>query len=247
MPCNIKIGIVGDQNAATPAHVSIPLALAQAGLSPDLFVSWEWVPTHFIATSDDLVQYDAIWCASGSPYRSPAGALAAIRFARESGLPFLGTCGGFQHAVLEYARNVLGMADAAHAEDSPDAALHVITPLGCSLVGRTGDVFLTDGSLLAKAYGALTSHEAYHCNYVFNAEVEAALDGSDMHVTARDADGAVRAVELRSHPFFVATLFQPERALLQSHPCPLADALVQAAADRKLVANSPSDPPFRDR
>ena len=235
MPCKIKIGIVGDQNAATPAHVSIPLALAQAGLSPELFVSWQWVPTHFIKSADDLAPYDAIWCAPGSPYRSAEGALLAIRFARESGLPFLGTCGGFQHAVLEYARNVLGLVSAEHAESNPDAVFQAITPLGCSLVGKTGDVFFTDGSLLAKAYGAASSHEAYHCNYGFNPEVEAALAGSDMHVTARDAEGAVRAVELRSHPFFVGTLFQPERAHLYSRPCPLADALVRAAADRRMV------------
>jgi len=236
MLVNVKVGIVGDQNAATPAHVSIPLALAQAGLAPELFVSWEWVPTHFIASSDDVNKFDAIWCAPGSPYRSAEGALMAIQFARETGLPFLGTCGGFQHAVIEYVRNVLGLDGADHAESNPDAAFHAITPLGCSLVGQAGDVFFEEDSLLATAYGASSSREAYNCNYGFNPEVEAALNGSDMHVTGRDAAGAVRAVELRSHPFFVGTLFQPERALLLSHPCPIADALVRAAAACKLVA-----------
>ncbi|HLK16807.1 MAG TPA: gamma-glutamyl-gamma-aminobutyrate hydrolase family protein [Fimbriimonadaceae bacterium] len=230
MPLNLLIGIVGDQNAATPAHVSIPLALAQAGLEPELLVKWQWVPTHFIHSADDVAQYDAIWCAPGSPYRSAKGALTAIRHARESGTPFLGTCGGFQHAVLEYAQNVLGLAEAAHAESNPGAEFHAITPLGCSLVGQTGDVFFTEGSRIAAAYGARESHEAYHCNYGFNPAIEAALEESDMQVTARDAAGAVRAVELRSHPFFIGTLFQPERALLYSLPCPLAEGLVRAAA-----------------
>src|SRR5271166_978792 len=123
MARSVKIGIVGDQNAATPAHVSIPLALAQAGLSPDLFVTWQWVPTHFIKSADDVAGFDGLWCAPGSPYRCAEGALTAIRFARETGLPFLGTCGGFQHAVLEFACNVLGMA-AGHAESSPEAEFH---------------------------------------------------------------------------------------------------------------------------
>ncbi|MHB8635021.1 MAG: CTP synthase C-terminal region-related (seleno)protein [Fimbriimonadaceae bacterium] len=226
----ILVGIVGDQNAATPAHVSIPLALAQAGLASELFVSWQWVPTHFINSAADVAKYNAIWCAPGSPYRSAAGALTAIQHAREAKVPFLGTCGGFQHAVLEFARNVLKLAYADHAESNPNAEFHAITPLGCSLVGTSGDVYFTEGSRLAKAYGAQSAHEAYNCNYGLNPEVEAALEGSDMFVSARGADGAVRGVELFSHPFFVATLFQPERALLLSHACPLADALVWAAA-----------------
>src|SRR5579862_7562551 len=150
MPCNIRVSIVGDQNAATPAHVSIPLALAHAGLASELFVSWEWVPTHFITSSSDVAEYDAIWCAPGSPYRSATGALIAIRHARETGVPFLGTCGGFRHAVLEFARDVLGFENAEHAESAPDAAFLAITPLGCSLVGRSGDVFFTKGSRLAE-------------------------------------------------------------------------------------------------
>lgn len=228
MAQRIVVGIIGDQNAATPAHVSIPLALAQAGLDPSVLVSWEWVPTHFIKSPDDVSRFDALWCAPGSPYRSTEGALIAIRYAREEGVPFLGTCGGFQHAVLEFARSVLHL-EAAHAEEDPDAATPVITPLGCSLVGTTGDVQFVPGSRIATAYGTLRSHEAYHCNYGFNPELESAVEGTDMMIGARDSEGAVRSIELRSHPFFVGTLFQPERALLSSLPCPLANALIRAA------------------
>jgi len=65
--------------------------------------------------------FDGFWCVPASPYRDIDGALRAIRFAREQRRPFLGTCGGFQHAVLEYARNVLGWADAEHGELAPNA------------------------------------------------------------------------------------------------------------------------------
>src|SRR5204862_344720 len=81
-----------------------------------------------------LSPFDAIWCVPNSPYASMEGALCAIRFARESGRPFLGTCGGFQHTIIEYARNVLGFHEADHAESNPAAALPLISRLACFLL-----------------------------------------------------------------------------------------------------------------
>jgi CTP synthase (UTP-ammonia lyase) len=78
-----------------------------------------------------------VWVAPGSPYQSLAGVLAAIRCARENEVPLLGTCGGFQHVVIEYARSVLGIADATHAEYDPYASHLFISRLACSLVGKT--------------------------------------------------------------------------------------------------------------
>lgn len=72
----------------------------------------------------------------GSPYVSTAGSIAGIQWARENDVPLLGTCGGFQHVVIEFARNVLGIRDAEHAETSPDASELVVVPLACSLVGQ---------------------------------------------------------------------------------------------------------------
>jgi Glutamine amidotransferase class-I len=80
-----------------------------------------------------------------------AGALLAIRYAREHRVPFLGTCGGFQHAVLEYARDVLGWADAEHAETAPGASRAVISPLACALVEALGTIRLVPGTRIAPA------------------------------------------------------------------------------------------------
>src|SRR4029077_3316923 len=102
--------------------------------------------------------------------KSTDGALRAIRLARATGTPFLGTCGGFQHVILEYARNVLGWADAEHAELAPGAGRPVITPLACSLVEARDSVRFTPGSHVAEAYGALESTEGYHCRYGLNPE-----------------------------------------------------------------------------
>lgn len=159
-----------------------------------------------------------------------AGALTAIRFARENRRPFLGTCGGFQHAVVEFARNVLGWADADHAESNPGSARAVVAPLSCSLVGREGEVFIEPDSRLADAYGRATAIERYHCNYGLDGTYRKALEAAGLRVTATDAQRDVRAVELPDHPFFVATLFQPELSSPPGAPHPLAVALVRAAA-----------------
>jgi CTP synthase (UTP-ammonia lyase) len=165
-----------------------------------------------------------------SPYRSMAGALTAIRHAREAGVAFLGTCGGFQHAVVEYARDVLGWADAEHAETAPGAARAVISPLECSLVEASGRVRLFPGSRIAAAYGAEATTEQYHCRYGLSREFRAELLTGPLRAAADDATGEVRAVELDGHPFFVATLFQPERAALDGEAAPLVNAFVKACA-----------------
>lgn len=163
-----------------------------------------------------------------SPYRDADGALRAIRFAREQKRPFLGTCGGFQHAVIEYARNVLGWADAEHGELAPEARRAVITPLACSLVEATGSIRLAPYTRIAEAYPSLETEEGYRCSYGINPEFAQALLEGDLIPSGHDSAGDLRAVELLGHPFFVATLFQPERAALKGITPPLAVALLKA-------------------
>lgn len=92
------------------------------------------------------------------------GALKVIQHAREHDVPLLGTCGGYQHVVLEYARNVLGFADAIHAEYDPYASDLFITALSCSLVGQTMTVMLRDNTVAASLYPQSTTSEKYYCN-----------------------------------------------------------------------------------
>jgi len=168
----------------------------------------------------------------GSPYASIDGALRAIRFAREHGRPFLGTCGGFQHALIEYARNVLGLADADHAESSPEAEMPLIAPLSCALVGARGTIRFVPGSALAAIYGAPEAVEGYHCSYGLNPRYRSLLESSPLRISAVDEAGEVRGVELAGHPFFVATLFQPELSALAGTPHPLVRAFVAAAVQQ---------------
>jgi len=142
----IQIGLVGDYDESVPAHRAIPRALALAGQALGQALEAKWVGTDQISSLAPLEQFDGIWCVPASPYRSMDGALRAIRWAREYSRPFLGTCGGFQHAVVEYARSVLGWADAEHAETAPDAARPVIGLLACGLVETTDTIRFEQGS-----------------------------------------------------------------------------------------------------
>jgi CTP synthase (UTP-ammonia lyase) len=224
-----RIGLVGDYDAGVTAHQAIPRALTLAEEALGAPLAFRWLPTDSIDSDSVLAPYDALWCVPASPYRSMEGALRAIRFAREGGRPFLGTCGGFQHAVVEYARNVLGWADAEHAETAPDAARPVIVPLACSLVEVQDKVRLLPGTRIAAAYGAREAAEGYHCRYGLNEAFRETLTSGPLRIAAEDAAGDIRVLELQGHLFFVATLFQPERAALAERLPPLVAAFVQAA------------------
>lgn len=224
----LHIALIGDHDPQITAHRAIPIALELASRPAGHGVSFQWLATDLITDATPLADFDGIWCVPGSPYRNENGALHAIRFAREQRRPFLGTCGGFQHAVLEYARHVMGWTDAAHGETSPEAERALLTPLTCALVETIDSLQLVAGSLIAEAYGRQTVLEGYRCRFGVNPAFERDLLGNRLHAVARDSAGELRAVELRDHPFFVATLFQPERAALEDRVSPLVRAFVEA-------------------
>lgn len=239
MTSTIRIGLIGDYNAAVTAHQAIPRALDLAGAAVGASVHYEWVPTEEIGDVSRVSGFDALWCVPASPYRSMEGALRAIRFARERGRPFLGTCGGFQHAVIEYARNVLGWADADHAEIAPNALRPVITALACALVEKTESIRFHEGSIVAAAYGCMEATEGYHCSFGLNPALVSAMVSGPLRASAEGVAGEVRAVELDGHPFFVATLFQPERAALKGETPPLVTAFVRATLARRSGKSEP--------
>ena len=230
MGSTVMVGLVGDYDQAVPAHQAIPLALRYAADSLGIKLAFGWVPTTEINTTSRISSFSGIWCTPASPYRNTDGALLAIRHAREGHVPFLGTCGGFQHAVIEYAQNVLGWKDAAHAETTPDAQRAVISPLACSLVEAKGHVRFTPNSRISTAYLASDAVEGYRCRYGLNSAFQSALLAGPLCATAEDENGEVRGIELNGHPFFVATLFQPERGALACKPVPLAIAFLKACA-----------------
>ena len=227
----LHLALIGDYNPDVIAHQAIPVALQQAADALGLTVHFRWLETDTLSATSELQGFDGFWCVPASPYRDTDGALHAIRFAREQRRPFLGTCGGFQHAVLEYARNVLGWADAEHGELAPNAQRAVIAPLSCALVEASDTVRLAAYTRIADAYGTLEIHEGYRCRYGINPDFASALLEGALIPCGHDSAGDLRAVELLDHPFFVATLFQPERAALQGVTPPLAIALLKACQE----------------
>ena len=182
----LRIALVGDYNPNVIAHQAIPLAIDDAAAVLELTADYDWLATTELTSPEDLVGYDAIWLVPASPYKNPEAAFIAARYARENSIPFLGTCGGFQHALIEYARNVLGWSDAAHAETDTEGSM-VIAPLTCSLVEKTDAIELRSNTLIAKAYGKPEIEEGYHCNYgVSPAFAQALESGAEYLLVEQD-------------------------------------------------------------
>ncbi len=229
MTASIKIAIIGDFNANNATHTATNDGIQHAAQFLNVSIEAAWLPTD---ETHQLKHYQGLFCSPGSPYRSLEGALVGIRYAREQNIPFLGTCGGFQHLILEYARNVLGFADAAHAESDPYASRLFITPLSCSLVGKTMEVSLNPGSKAATACRSTQCLEAFYCNFGLNPEYEPSLERGGLAITGKDQKGEARVVELASHPFYLGTLFVPQARSSPEHPHPLIVEFCRAATLR---------------
>lgn len=227
-----RIGIVGDFQPHFDPHSAIVPAVehAQCADASSLPVALEWIATNVAEdmSSEDLANYHGWWIAPGSPYRSMAGALKVIRHAREHDVPLLGTCGGYQHVVLEYARNVLGFTDAAHAEYDPYSSDLFITAMSCFLVGQTMTVKVRESTTAARFYKQCTVAEKYYCNFGLNLDHLPALTAAGLVVSGTDQDGEPRVLELPHLRFFVATLFVPQTSSTPDKPHPLIIGLLRS-------------------
>jgi CTP synthase (UTP-ammonia lyase) len=132
--------------------------------------------------------------------------------------------------IVEIARNVLGIEDADHAETSPEARRLAITPLACSLVGQSHPVRLLPGSRAAALYGAAEVVEEFWCNYGLNPDYRDALERSGLRTTGVGAEGEVRIAEWAGHPFFMGTLFLPQKRSAPGRPHPLLAGFAAAVS-----------------
>lgn len=230
----VEICVLGEFDPHYEPHIATNSSIGAASKHLGAKVLPTWVSTAEIDLSE-LKRFDGIWVAPGSPYRSLPKTLEAIRFARECEVPLLGTCGGFQHIILEYAQNVLGFSDAAHAEYDPYASILFISKLKCSLVGRWMDLTFQENSTVSRAYGCLTTQERYYCNFGVNPLYSHLLRDGLFHTVGSDGEGEVRVVEITTHPFFVGTLFVPQMKSSQVQPHPLVACFIEAACRHAVV------------
>jgi CTP synthase (UTP-ammonia lyase) len=204
-----------------------------------------WLPSETLAESGEaavaLAGTAAVWAAPGGPHRSMEGMLAGIRWARETGAPFLGTCAGFQLGVVEFARGVLGHEGATHAEYDPQAPKEdlFIDELLCSLAGQTMRVKLVD-ELVRSLYGGAEAEEQYYCHFGLHPAWRQRVHEAGLRVAAVDErDGDARILRLTDHEWFVLTLFVPQGRSTPGHPHPLVTGWVRAAAARLTSGTHP--------
>ncbi|MBC9929597.1 CTP synthase C-terminal region-related (seleno)protein [Chitinophaga qingshengii] len=231
----MNIAIIGDYDPHSATHPATGDALQHAAGALGITVSFDWIPTENIIPQFEIIRdhYDAYWIAPGSPYRDFAGVLHIIRYARENRIPTIGTCGGFQHMAIEFARHVLQLQDAEHAEYDPYASRLVVTPLSCSLVGQTLTIHITDPhSKTAKALPSDQLTARYYCNFGLNPDYQAMLHQHGFHIVGTDDQAEARILELADHPFFVATLFVPQTSSTAAYPHPLITGFLKSITTR---------------
>jgi CTP synthase len=199
---------------------------------------------------DMLDELDGMLVAPGFGERGIEGKISAIRYARESGLPFFGICLGMQCAVVEFARNVLGLADAASTEMNRNTAHPVIdmmedqkkiTSKGGTMRLGAYPCDLRKGSKASLIYSKTRISERHRHRYEFNNAYLESLEAAGMHTTGVNPDtGLVEIVELPDHPWFVGVQFHPELKSTVMNPHPLFVRFVRAAmehvSNKRLVA-----------
>ena len=231
------IAIIGEYNPTFPPHVSTNVAIKHSSSASGLDVDAIWVSTEEIDKTL-FERFSGIWVAPGSPYKNMVQALWAIRYARENGVACFGTCGGFQHMIIEYARNVLGFKEAGHAEYDPYASNLFITQLACSLAGREMELTFSPSSRVAEIYGATSVTEQYYCNFGVNPDHVSLLKSGALKITGSDSEGEIRVIELPGHPFFVGTLFVPQTRSTAAQPHPLVTAFMKAVQENRSVVTA---------
>ena len=224
----VTIALVGDRQPAHPSHRELDAVRGQLGDD----VGAEWVATDRDRVRD-LSEFDGVWLVPGSPYADDAAAYEAVRWARENDVPFLGTCGGLQYAVVEYFRNVLGAVDASHAESDGSDASNVVHALACRLQGEERIVRPVLGTRFSELVAGEPFVGMHYCSYGPGPdEVERLIEGG-MVVEATAADAGAEVLELPANRFFMLTLFQPQVGALAGKPLhPLLREFVRCAGAR---------------
>ncbi|HWT27308.1 MAG TPA: hypothetical protein VN131_05160 [Mobilitalea sp.] len=233
MSSAIRIGIIGDYDGR-PSHLATEEAIRHCSEKSGLLYVVDWLPTLELekGAEDILCIYDGLWCAPGSPYQSMLGAVRAIQYARENDIPFLGTCGGFQHAALEFAMNVLKIEEIQKSGFDPYSPNLFLSALSCSLVGQTKQILLGKDSRLFEIYGCTKIEERYNCSFGLQKDFQNQLEQGGLKVTGTDEEGEARIMLIEKNRFFVATLFQPQLSSTIDHPHPLIMAYIKSSHSR---------------
>ena len=240
MTDEVEIAIVGKYIQLHDAYKSIYESLAHAGYANRCKVKLRKVSAEDVLVEGDrlLEGAHAILVPGGFGERGLEGKIQAIRYARENGVPFFGICLGMQCAVIEYARDVLGLEGAHTLEHSPHCPHPVISLMtdqqdvdkGGTMRLGAYDCDLEEGSKARELYGAARVSERHRHRYEFNNDYHELFANSEMHLSGHNPErGLVEIVELRDHPFFIGVQFHPEFKSRPLAPHPIFEGFVAAA------------------
>ena len=243
---NIRIALVGKYVELPDAYLSVVEALKHAGFAEDAEITIDWVQSETLTKENvatRLSEADGIIVPGGFGHRGVEGKIETIRYARENNVPFLGICLGMQLACIEFARHVVGLADANSAEINPETPHNIIDlmadqenieNLGGTLRLGAYPCHLKAGTVTAKAYdNAEIVSERHRHRYEFNNDYRQQLEAAGLVFSGVSPDNRlVEIVELSNHPFFVACQFHPEFISRPNRPQALFKGLIEASVQK---------------
>ena len=232
----VKIAIVGKYVKLEDSYISVIESLYHAGFANNVNVKVDLVDAEKVtkeSVKDILEKYDGIVVPGGFGNRGIEGKIETIKYARENKVPFLGICLGMQMAVVEYARNVLGLKDANSSEldkKTKNPVIHImeeqkkVDKKGGTMRLGAYPCIIKEGSLASKIYGKTEISERHRHRYEYNNEYKERLENTGLKVSGTSPDGMlVEIVELdqKEHPYFIAGQFHPELKSRPNNPAPL--------------------------
>jgi CTP synthase len=246
---SVSIAVVGKYVHLRDSYKSLHEALVHGGLANDVHVHLHYLDSEGLdaaTIAKELRPHDAILVPGGFGDRGAEGKIAAIRYARENGVPFFGICLGMQMAVVEFARNVCGLEDANSAEfdtSTPHPVIHLmpeqvqVKDKGATMRLGAYPCLLAPGSTAASVYGSLEISERHRHRYEVNNLYRESLQEAGLQLSGLSPDGKlVEIVELPAHPYFVGCQFHPEFKSRPHAPHPLFVRFIGAALDRAVAS-----------
>ena len=241
----VKIAIVGKYVQLDDSYISVMESLRHAGFANDVNVDIDLIDCETVTAENSkeiLEKYQGIIVPGGFGNRGIEGKIETIKYARENKVPFLGICLGMQMAVVEFARNVLGLKDANSLEfdeNTTNPVIHImeeqknINKKGGTMRLGAYDCVIKENTLAHKVYGKTMISERHRHRYEYNNDYKQRLEAAGLIASGTSPDGSlVEIVELPSHPYFIAGQFHPELKSRPNNPAPLFVGLVKAAKER---------------
>ncbi|AZZ36748.1 hypothetical protein CIK05_08070 [Bdellovibrio sp. qaytius] len=231
MNTKLNIAVLGDYDETSISHQCISNALRLAGNKLLIETQMTWIETKDLVDVNHLLEkFNGIWVTPGSPYKNRNGVLEAIKFARLNNIPYIGTCGGYQHAILEFAKNELELTEADLEEENPNTSMPLISALSRRLNSERKKIHLHPESQMTKWLNAEIIEEEYQCGFGMNRKYQPLFANSNLKFVAFNEEKQAQGFELLGHPFFIATAFQPERSARFEKSHKLIEAYVRAAS-----------------